>query len=260
VIDALLDLPPHVRKRLASALESGSLALPYSPASLQSVVGIRDAGEDVVGALQALERLGVSAAAAAVWIRGLEVATSRISSPDLVWTGPAVPGLHARDTRRVYEELLSSAKHSILASTYVFFDGPKAFEVLARRMDTRSDLRATLLLNIQRKKGDTTAADQLVRRFADRFWKTDWPGSARPSVYYDPRVLELSGPGGVLHAKAVVADDEVVFVTSANLTEAAFDRNIELGLLVRDRALAASVSIHFRGLIDRALLHPLPMM
>jgi phosphatidylserine/phosphatidylglycerophosphate/cardiolipin synthase-like enzyme len=62
----------------------------------------------------------------------------------------------------------------------------------------------------------------------------------------------------VLHAKAIVADDEVVLVTSANLTEAAFDRNIEVGLLVRDRALALSVSSHFRGLIDRGLLQPLP--
>jgi phosphatidylserine/phosphatidylglycerophosphate/cardiolipin synthase-like enzyme len=260
VIDALLDLPAHIRKRLASALESGSLALPYSPASLQSVVGIREGGEGVVGALQALERLGVSAAAAAVWIRSLEAATLRISRPDLVWTGPAVPGLHARDTRRVYEELLNSAKHSILASTYAFFDGPKAFDVLARRLDANSGLRATLLLNIQRKTGDTTAVEQLVRRFADRFWRTDWPGSARPSVYYDPRALEPDRPGGVLHAKAIVADDEVVLVTSANLTEAAFDRNIEMGLLVRDRALAASVSSHFGGLIDRGLLRPLPMM
>jgi phosphatidylserine/phosphatidylglycerophosphate/cardiolipin synthase-like enzyme len=63
----------------------------------------------------------------------------------------------------------------------------------------------------------------------------------------------------VLHAKAVVADDEAVFVTSANLTEAALDRNIEVGLLIRDRALAASMLSHFRGLIDRGLLNPLPM-
>jgi hypothetical protein len=41
-----------------------------------------------------------------------------------------------------------------------------------------------------------------------------------------------------------VADGEVVFVTSTNLTEAALDRKIEGGLLVRDRALAASVSTH----------------
>jgi phosphatidylserine/phosphatidylglycerophosphate/cardiolipin synthase-like enzyme len=149
-------------------------------------------------------------------------------------------------------------EHSVWASTYVFFDGPKAFEVLARRMDARSELRVTLLLNIQRKKGDTTAADQVVRRFADRFWRTEWPGSTRPSVYYDPRALEQDGLGGVLHAKGVVTDDKVVFVTSANLTEAAFDRNFELGLLVRDHALALSVSSHFRGLIDRGLLRPLP--
>ena len=158
-----------------------------------------------------------------------------------MWSGPEVPGLHARDTRRVYEELLGSAEHSIWASTYAFFDGPKAFEVLARRMDARPELRVTLLLNIERKKRDTTTADQLVRRFADRFWGTDWPGSSRPAVFYDPRSLEPDRPGGVLHAKAVVADDEAVFVTSANLTEAALDRNIEMGLLVRDRALAASV-------------------
>ena len=48
-------------------------------------------------------------------------------------------------------------------------------------------------------------------------------------------------------------------LTSANLTEAALDRNIEVGLLVRDRALAATVSSHFRGLIDRKLLSLLPM-
>jgi phosphatidylserine/phosphatidylglycerophosphate/cardiolipin synthase-like enzyme len=194
-----------------------------------------------------------------VWIRTLAKVDSRSPRPDLVWSGPEVPGLHARDTRRVYEELLGSAERSLWVSTYVYFDGPKAFEVLARRMDTVSGLRVTLLLNIQRRRGDTTSAEQLVRRFADRFWTAEWPGTSRPSIFYDPRALDPDAPGGVLHAKAVVADDEAVFVTSANLTEAAFDRNIEVGLLVRDRALAASVLVHFRGLIDRGLLWALPL-
>ncbi|MFZ1131947.1 MAG: phospholipase D-like domain-containing protein [Terriglobales bacterium] len=97
-----------------------------------------------------------------------------------------------------------------------------------------------------------------MRKFADRFWDEDWPGASRPSVFYDPRALEAEGPASVLHAKAVVVDDEVVFVTSANLTEAALDRNIEIGLLIRDRAIAVSVSTHFQVLIDRGLLRPLP--
>ena len=146
-----------------------------------------------------------------------------------------------------------------MASTYAFFDGPKAFEVFARRMETMPALRVTLLLNIQRKRGDTTASEQLVRRFADRFWKTDWPGSSHPIVFYDPRALDPEGPDGVLHAKAVVADDEVVFITSANLTEAALDRNIEFGVLIRDRAFALAVGGYFRNLIDRDLLKPLPL-
>jgi hypothetical protein len=52
---------------------------------------------------------------------------------------------------------------------------------------------------------------------------------------------------------------EAVFVTWANLTEAALERNIKVGLFVRDRALAASLSSHFQGLINRGLLCPLPM-
>ena len=66
------------------------------------------------------------------------------------------------------------------------------------------------------------------------------------------------GPGAVLHAKAVVHDNEQVFVTSANLTPKALDRNSEAGLLVRDRTLAQSLASHFRRLIDTTLVMPLP--
>jgi phosphatidylserine/phosphatidylglycerophosphate/cardiolipin synthase-like enzyme len=260
VTDALLDLPSHLRDRLASALESGVLGASPSTASLKSVMGHRDDADSIAAALLELGKLGVKGSAAAAWLRAVARVHARAPKPDLVWSGPEVPGLHARDTRRVYEELLGSAKQSAWVSTYAFFDGPKAFEVLARRMDARPTLHVTLLLNIQRKRGDSTASDQLVRKFADRFWKFDWPGSSRPRVFYDPRALDPDAPGGVLHAKAVVADDEAVFVTSANLTEAALDRNIEVGLLVRDHALAASLLNHFRTLIDRALLHPLPIV
>jgi len=84
-----------------------------------------------------LGRLGISGPAAAAWLRTIAQAVARTPAPDLVWSGPEVPGLHARDTRRVYEELLGSAERSIWASTYAFFDGSKAFDVLARRMESR---------------------------------------------------------------------------------------------------------------------------
>jgi phosphatidylserine/phosphatidylglycerophosphate/cardiolipin synthase-like enzyme len=259
VIDALLDVPSHVRSRLASALETGLLGPPYTPTSLRAVIGGMESWESTIpDALAELDRLGISGRAAAAWIRTIEEVAARTPRPDLVWSGPEVPGLHARDTRRVYEELLGSATHTVWASTYAFFDGPKAFEILGRRMDACAGLRVNLLLNIQRNRGDAASAEHLVRAFAHRFWSTDWPGKSRPSVYYDPRALAPEAPTGVLHAKAVVVDDEVTFITSANLTEAAFDRNIELGLLIRDRPLALSVANHFQRLIEEGLLRLLP--
>src|SRR5262245_49086703 len=106
MIDALLDMPAHLRKRVARALEAALLVTPYSAGSVRSVLGLREGGEDIVSALVALERLGISGSAAAAWMRTIEQATSRTPKPDLVWSGPEVPGLHARNTRRVYEELL----------------------------------------------------------------------------------------------------------------------------------------------------------
>jgi phosphatidylserine/phosphatidylglycerophosphate/cardiolipin synthase-like enzyme len=35
-----------------------------------------------------------------------------------------------------------------------------------------------------------------------------------------------------MHAKAAVADSSTAFLTSANLTEAALERNMELGVLI----------------------------
>ena len=256
--DILVSLPSHVRRRLEGALDTGMNTASSSPATVRSVLGMRDGGEEVLEGLSSLERMRVSGRAAAAWLRAVELARARSPSPDLVWSGPEVPGLHARDTRRVYEEMLGTAARSVWANTYVYFDGPRAFATLAGRMDLMPGLQVTLLMNIQRRRGDTTAEGQLVRRFADRFWTTDWPGKARPRVFHDPRSLDLDGPAGILHAKAVVADGEAVFMTSANLTDAALDRNIELGVLIRDRALAASVTSHFQGLIDREMLRPLP--
>ncbi len=257
VIDTLLEIPVHVRGRLASALESGLLAPPGSAMAVRATVG---AGyeEAIVHVLREWERLGVSAAAGAAWLKSLRLAATRAPAPDFVWTGPEVAGLQARDTRRVYEELVGSAERSIWACTYAFFDGPRAFRTLAARMEAAPKLDVTLLLNIERRRGDTTAPDSLVRRFTDEFWGREWPGPTHPRVYYDPRSVQMGGPDGVLHAKAVVADEGSVFITSANLAAAAQDRNIELGLLVHDRALAVTTVLHFRTLIEKDLLRRLP--
>ena len=253
--DALAALPSHLRKRLAQALDSGALTAPYSSSGVLMALGHSD--PDVQAALKHLAALGVTNRGAAAWIRALDQSVAPAQKPDLVWSGPEVSGLHARDTRRVYEELFGLAKRSLWAVSYAYFDGPSVFEKLAQRMEEVPELKVTLLLNIHRGYREKTQADHLVGEFAEQFWQKDWPGKVRPAVFYDPRSVDPEVPG-VLHAKAVVADDESVFITSANFTSAALDHNIEMGLLVRYRPLALSVVRHLQGLIDRGMLKALP--
>ena len=257
-MNALLGLPTNLRERLASALRTGVLGPPYSSVALRAALGDSTSRPGVREALQELHEMGVSGSAAAAWIKAASDAIEARAVPQLVWTGPEVRGLHARDTRRVFEEMLGSATQSIWASTYAYFDGPRAFQTLAAQMDACPTLEVHLLVNIGRKHRDTRARDELVTEFASRFWKRDWPGDRRPRVFFDPRGLEDGEAKSVLHAKAIVQDERVVLVTSANFTEAALDRNIELGLRVEDPSLALQIIRHYERLIEAALLAPLP--
>lgn len=261
MIDSLLELSANLRSRLVKALESGTLGPPYTKAAIASVLGSGSGYStvQVAAALTSLADRDVSGPAVALVLDVAARSTATVSRPDLVWSGPTAPGIHTRGTRQVYEELIGAAEREVWISTYAYFDGRQAFRSLADRMEAVPDLRVRLLLNIPRRYGDVTPADALIAAFAEKFWNKDWPGPARPDLYYDPRSLELSGGvHGVLHAKAVVVDDAAAFITSANITEAAFDHNIEVGIITRDALLATSLSRHFRLLVDHSLLSPLP--
>jgi phosphatidylserine/phosphatidylglycerophosphate/cardiolipin synthase-like enzyme len=110
-------------------------------------------------------------------------------------------------------------------------------------------LEVTLCLNIDRPPGNEAAEQDLVRSFVDEFRAQKWPTGRLPPVYYDPRALRPGRVVSRLHAKSVVVDERWAFVTSANLTEAAQERNIEAGVLVDDPGFARSLASQFESLI-----------
>jgi phosphatidylserine/phosphatidylglycerophosphate/cardiolipin synthase-like enzyme len=127
-------------------------------------------------------------------------------------------------------------------------------------MEELPGLKVTMFLDIQRRHGDTTAISDLVRGFADRFATREWPGKRLPAVYYDPRSLETDpAKRSSLHAKCVVVDRKRALVSSANFTEAAQVRNIEVGALIRAAALAAALAQHFESLVGANLLASVPL-
>lgn len=76
---------------------------------------------------------------------------------------------------------------------------------------------------------------------------------ARFSTYHWP-VDRRDPPDAKLHAKAVIVDGRDVLLTSANMTSAAYSRNIELGVLCRGGGVAAQIQRHFDGLIRNGTL------
>jgi phosphatidylserine/phosphatidylglycerophosphate/cardiolipin synthase-like enzyme len=117
-----------------------------------------------------------------------------------------------------------------------------------------------LCLDVRRLPGDTTRKDALLRRFAERFVHQEWPGPRTPDLFYDPRSLAVGeGLRASLHAKCVVVDSSRAFIGSANLTQAAQARNIEVGLVVADPAISEAVERHITGLISDGHLQPLAL-
>ena len=131
---------------------------------------------------------------------------------------------------------------------------------MARSLDADEALEATLCVDVRRRRGDTALDSQVVRRFAENFVDKEWPGTRLPRVYYDPRSLAPADrTASALHAKCVVADGREALVTSANFTEAAQARNMELDLLVGAPAVASRIEEHFRSLIRDGHLQRLPL-
>ena len=55
------------------------------------------------------------------------------------------------------------------------------------------------------------------------------------------RARDEKGRAGLMHVKAAVADSRLAFLTSANLTEAALERNMELGVLIRGGTIPSAI-------------------
>jgi phosphatidylserine/phosphatidylglycerophosphate/cardiolipin synthase-like enzyme len=155
-------------------------------------------------------------------------------------------------------DLFTSAENTVLVATFALFQGRHLFKELARRMDERPGLEAKLFLNVARPHGDATAEAGIVQAFATEFVRDHWPGSRVPIVYYDPRSVVV-GARSALHAKVIVVDDARAFVTSANLTEAAQERNIEAGVLVDSHPFAVSLRLQFEGLVESGFFRRLPI-
>jgi phosphatidylserine/phosphatidylglycerophosphate/cardiolipin synthase-like enzyme len=249
--------------QLAEGLRTGRVAPPFSPLALRRyvpesmVVRVADElrrragdGMDCRHLADCLELLG----------------QDRLRRPvaedliDLVWTGPEAPGIVNRDTGVVVREMFRNARESVLVAGYAVYQGQVVFKELAESMDGNPGLRVQMFLDIQRPAHDQSEPPELVRTFADRFVRREWPGRRLPELFYDPRSLEPDrAKRASLHAKCIVVDEQRVFVSSANFTEAAQTKNIEVGILLASPGFARRLVNHFESLVATRAVMPIPV-
>ncbi len=242
-------------RAIGAALRNGQLAAPVAPLALARVAP--SCSESAVREIVRLSREGMQPAHLALLVETMANAVEgRLANrTELVWTGPETSLSHSRDTAVVVTELFRAATKSVLVSTFVMHQVETVFKPLAERMAEVPELRVQLFVHVGRGDRDTRHASEILREFASRLGAR-WPGLMRPGLYYDPRSLSADpSERATWHAKVIVIDDDLSFVTSANFTEWAQQRNVEAGVLIRNPDFARQLRQQFDGLVQsRAVL------
>jgi phosphatidylserine/phosphatidylglycerophosphate/cardiolipin synthase-like enzyme len=257
-IPALRSLPARTLGDLAQALRTGRLTEVATAFAVQHAMPA--VGETAAVELSSLLASGFQPQHAALLLDALPAERKLHADPnalELVTSGPDITGA-TRDTGVVLRELFAEAEHRVLVVGFVVHQGREIFAALADRMHQHAGLAVRLCLDVRRAPGDTTRSDALLHRFADRFAREQWPGPRLPDLFYYPRSLAVGeSHRASLHAKCVVVDGVKAFIGSANLTEAAQLRNIEIGLMVTGAFIAGAIESHIEALIAGGHLRPL---
>ena len=164
----------------------------------------------------------------AAMLRGFAAAASKAPDPPrAVWSGPTFDGDSDHTTAAV-AHLLDTAVEDVFASTYSASSDSPFVQALWRAV--ARGVSVTVLVEAERME-KTVASLRLLLT------------GARFLAYKAPL-----GEYGIQHSKVVIVDSSLAFVTSANLSEAAAERNLEAGVLIRDPSFASNMRQRFLSL------------
>lgn len=245
VVDAADRLPASIVDELARAIARSGAA---HGSVLDAVpdAGFRRVAENVMRAWRA--DAGTTAAELAAMLRAASAARSmaeREGRIEVVITGPAEPDAPTRSTEAVVVALVAAAQHDLLMVTYaaVPYQPLLGGLVSARGRGVRVRI---VVETVAGAKGLPHSEPAAVFKGVPGIQLFHWPIERRPGHL-----------PGRLHAKVAVADREIAFVTSANLTGSAIETNLECGLLIHGGTAPQRLADHFDALIRGGVLEPL---
>lgn len=249
---------------LAAALDGGQLRPPYTKISVARHVS-STAAKVAADELASLHAQGFGPEHISYTLKVLAEERDAVHKEgdrvELVWSGPEEKGTESRDTGTIVRRMFDEACKSVLISSYnieVNRDRAKAlFGAIAAKRDDDPQFQIRMFLHVLNRNDFKGTDEQAIDEFST-FIHRVWPGSRLPEVFYDPRTVnQTRGPRTSLHAKCIVVDDQDLFITSANFTEAAQVRNIEAGVRVKDAHMAKALRTQFEGLVTAGKLRRL---
>lgn len=161
---------------------------------------------------------------------------------ELVVTGPSSWQVPIRETSTVVRKVIEEATGTLLLITYASYRVPWLIEALDAAHGRGVHVRMLL------ESAPGIDAAEAFTDLAGKVGLLEWPVAHRPLIGARPAAM---------HAKAVIADRKVAFVTSANLTGNAMDHNLEVGILVRGGTLPEKLHRHFDQLEADGVLRAL---
>jgi phosphatidylserine/phosphatidylglycerophosphate/cardiolipin synthase-like enzyme len=161
---------------------------------------------------------------------------------ELVWTGPSSKLIATRKTEQALLQVIDAAQSRLFITSFVAYDVASIMSALRKAVDR--GVEVSMLLESSDKHGGGVSMDVIGQM------RTALP-AARIYFWADKGD---SFAGGKVHAKVAVCDESVCFISSANLTGHAMEKNMEAGVLIRGGSLPTKLQNHLEALVTIKIL------
>lgn len=180
-----------------------------------------------------------------------QTAQTNAPSTELIWTGPITQEIALRHTEQALLQVCRAAQKELLLVSFTVYPIPAVTQALQDAI--KRGVKLTICLEAPQSgagKINYDTIQSLTPDITNHAQIVIWPRHKR--------ITSPSGQIGTLHAKCAVADTSHLFISSANLTDFAMSRNIELGVLIQNGPLPAQVKAQFESLIQKKILELFP--
>lgn len=164
-------------------------------------------------------------------------------SSELVWTGPTTPFVSARRTEQALLQVINSAAQTLIITSFVAYDVSTIVKALNAACDR--GVIVSMLLELSQEDGGSITFDAIgqMRNLVPGANLYAWYGKTDEFLH------------GRVHAKVAVADSKLCFITSANLTGHAMEKNMEAGVLLSGGNVPGLLNCHISDLIRTKIIN-----